>query len=194
MTMLSSMEALTILAHHRTNEIVVTHKTTARQWVMISTMDDMDVPIWGAMGKASSFSLGLALACPNRRIVVLDADGSLLMNLGTLVTIAEMAPANLVLFVFENGVYRITGRQPIPGKLKVDFAAIAKGAGFPKVYTIANSEDLDGNLEQILHEEGPVFVDLKITVPPDKAVPVLSDRYTADALYPFKRALLNPEG
>jgi phosphonopyruvate decarboxylase len=141
------------------------------------------------MSKASSFGLGLALARPDRKMVVLDGDGGLLMNLGSLVTIANMAPANLVHFVFENGVYRTSGGQPIPGKLKVDFAAMAKDAGFEKVYTFSNGEDFSSNVKQILHEKGPTFVYLKVAVHVEEKLPPFPTRTTADCFRHLKKAL-----
>ena len=89
--------------------------TPNRYWESVSSNKDLDLPIFGAMGKASSVALGLALARPDKRIVVLDGDGGLLMNLGSLVTIADQEPDNLVHFVFEDGMYFTTGGQPVPG-------------------------------------------------------------------------------
>ena len=67
------------------------------------------------MGKASSIGLGIALARPDKKVLVIDGDGSLLMNLGSLVTVANMSPKNLVHFVYQNGTYGVSGGQPIPG-------------------------------------------------------------------------------
>jgi len=77
------------------------------------------------MGLASSHALGLALGRPDKRVIVLDGDGSLLMNLGSLVTIGAAAPPNLYHFVCENGTYEANGGHPIPGRDKVDFAGFA---------------------------------------------------------------------
>ncbi len=82
------------------------------------------------MGQASSCALGLALARHDTRIVVLDGDGSLLMNLGTLVTIASQKPDNLVHFLCESGAYEANGGHPIPGRDQVDFAALARAASY----------------------------------------------------------------
>src|SRR5262245_61119578 len=97
------------------------------------------------MGGASSLGLGMALARPDRRVLVLDGDGSLLMQLGSLATVAGAAPRNLVHFLFKNGVYHTSGAQRIPGGLSVDFVMMARGAGYlffidtdaPEVFTLS---------------------------------------------------------
>ena len=81
----------------------------------LTTGENLDFPISGAMSKASDVALGLALAQPGRKVLCLDGDGSLLMNLGAMVTIANKAPKNLVHVLFNNKVYAVTGGQPIPG-------------------------------------------------------------------------------
>ena len=81
-----------------------------------------------AMGLASSMGLGIALAKPRHKVVVIDGDGSLLMNLGTLSTMARYRPGNLVHIVFDNAIYAISGAQPTPGG--VDFAALFRDAGY----------------------------------------------------------------
>jgi thiamine pyrophosphate-dependent acetolactate synthase large subunit-like protein len=109
------MEAQRVISGHRNGAVVIATYTTNREWPRVSTNPSLDLLFSGGMGKASSLGLGLALARPDLKIVVLDGDGGLLTNLGSMVTIAHMAPPNLIHFVFENGVYRTTGGQPIPG-------------------------------------------------------------------------------
>ena len=116
----------------------------------------------GAMGLASSHALGLALGLPERRVIVLDGDGSLLMNLGTLVTIAEAAPANFLHFVCENGTYEANGGVDIPGRHRVDFAAIARAAGYREAYAFSALDDFRAQLPALLRAKGPVFATLKI--------------------------------
>ncbi|MDE0057699.1 MAG: thiamine pyrophosphate-dependent enzyme [Defluviicoccus sp.] len=99
------------LAEHRGEAIVVAAYTSAFEWVAIDPSPLNYVSV-GAMGQASSHALGLAIGLPDRKIVVLDGDGSLLMNLGSLVTIAEAGPENLVHFVVENGTYEANGGHP----------------------------------------------------------------------------------
>jgi phosphonopyruvate decarboxylase len=105
--------------------------------------------------------LGLAVACPDRKVLILNGDGSMLMNLGVLVSIANTAPRNLILFVFENEIYEVTGGQPIPGRGCTSFAAMAKGAGFPHAFEFDEISSLDKELPHLLRLDGPVFVTVK---------------------------------
>src|SRR5512142_2446715 len=82
-----------------------------------------------AMGHAADLALGIALAQPQRKVICLNGDGSMIMTLGTLVTIIDAGAKNLILFVVQNGTYEITGNQPTPGGGRVDFCALARGAG-----------------------------------------------------------------
>lgn len=155
-----------ILAAYVRNEIIVPVYQAAQEWHGISPDYALTYYSIGAMGQASSCALGLALARPDRRIVVLDGDGSLLINLGTLVTIASQKPANLLHFVCENGMYEANGGHPIPGRDRVDFAAMARAAGYVRADTIATLEDFEAKIPGLLKEPGPVFVALKLTAGP----------------------------
>jgi phosphonopyruvate decarboxylase len=108
--------------------------------------------------------LGLALGAPNEKVVVLDGDGSLLMNLSALVTIANAAPRNLIHFVINNGIYEVNGKFPIPGNRTVSFGGLAREAGYPKTYEFSVLEEFESKVEEILSAEGPVFVCLKAEV------------------------------
>src|SRR5207253_3126078 len=92
----------------------------------------------------------------------LDGDGSLLMNLGSLVTVGAIAPKNLIHFVLENGTYEANGSHPIPGRDRVDFSGLAKAAGYRSVHTFAGLNEFGANVEAVLNETGPVFVTMKI--------------------------------
>ena len=116
----------------------------------------------GAMGLTAPHALGFALGMPDRRIILLDGDGSLLMSLGCLVTIANAAPRNLIHFVCENGTYEANGGHPIPGQGRVDFAAMAKGAGYASTHEFSDLADFNDGIDAVLAEPGPVFVDLKM--------------------------------
>jgi sulfopyruvate decarboxylase subunit beta len=96
----------------------------------------------GSMGLASSIGLGLALARPERKVMVLDGDGSVLMNLGTLATIAHYAPENYLLVILDNCCYGSTGSQPTCTHLGTDLFALAKAAGVKKVGLVERAEDL----------------------------------------------------
>ena len=118
--MMKRDECLKTLARHHTDEIVVPVYQAAFEWRAIKP-DSLIYLGVGAMGQASSHALGLALGRPDKRVIVLDGDGSLLMNLGSLVTIADVAPRNLIHFVCENGTYEANGGHPLPGQGVFDF-------------------------------------------------------------------------
>jgi thiamine pyrophosphate-dependent acetolactate synthase large subunit-like protein len=140
------------------------------------------------MGIASSHALGLALGRPDKRVIVLDGDGSLLMNLGSLVTIANAAPRNLVHIVCANGTYEANGGHPLPGVDRLDFAGIARAAGIHHVLVVTEFDALEKAIPTILNEPGPVFVVLKIV--PGKPSPQDYDYiHSAEARTAFKQAL-----
>lgn len=128
----------------------------------VTTDQKLDLPLSGAMGKASSLGLGLALAQPGKKVFVLDGDGSLLMNLGAMVTVANKTPKNLYHFLFDNGVYAVTGGQPVPGAEMSDWEGMAKAAGYSRVFSFDNLEDFTTGIDEVLAAEGPVFVHLRV--------------------------------
>jgi sulfopyruvate decarboxylase subunit beta len=152
-------EILRAIAAARGDAICVPTMTTSPAWRTIAP-DDLSIGCVGFMGGASSLGLGLALAMPKRRVIVFDGDGSLLMQLGSLATIAGAAPRNLTHLVFKNGVYHTSGAQEIPGGLSVDFVQMAKGAGYRKAYAITEFDDFKRRLSSLFSDEGPVLVEL----------------------------------
>ena len=161
--MINQIDLMKVVDQYRDNGIVVSTMTGSRGWDAVSSNKNRDVPLGGAMGKASSFALGVALAQPDKRVIIFDGDGSLLMNLGTLVTIAEKAPKNLHHFVLENGVYAVTGGQPIPGSTKLSFAGIAKEAGYTETFEFDDLEEFTSRADEVMSAEGPVFICVKTT-------------------------------
>jgi thiamine pyrophosphate-dependent acetolactate synthase large subunit-like protein len=117
---------------------------------------------WGSMGLASSIGLGLAMANADRRVVVLDGDGSLLMNLGSLASIASVAPSNLAVLVWDNAVHGTTGGQPTATARGADLARTAAALGIPRTATVDNARSLDDTLGQALTEPGPWLVVAKV--------------------------------
>src|SRR5262245_18512614 len=153
-------DVLRALAAQRGDAVVVPTMTTAPAWRSIAP-NDLSVTCVGFMGGASSLGLGIALARPERRVLVLDGDGSLLMKLGSLATVAGAAPRNLVHFLFKNGVYHTSGAQGIPGGLSVDFVMMAKGGGYRLALAIDDLGDVERRLPELLRAEGPIFVELR---------------------------------
>jgi thiamine pyrophosphate-dependent acetolactate synthase large subunit-like protein len=159
--MMKRDECLRVLARHVTDEIVVATYQAAFDWLVIRPHPLNYVSI-GAMGLASSHAFGLALGRPDKRVIVLDGDGSLLMNLGSLVSIAEAAPRNLIHFVCENGTYEANGAHPIPGRDRVSFSGFARAAGYRSAHEIAALDDFAARIASLLREDGPILVDLKL--------------------------------
>jgi sulfopyruvate decarboxylase subunit beta len=159
--MMKRDECLRALARHVTDEIVVATYQAAFDWLVIRPHPLNYVSI-GAMGIASSHALGLALGRPDKRILVLDGDGSLLMNLGSLVSVVEAAPRNFVHFVCENGTYEANGAHPIPGRNRVSFVGFARAAGYTSCYEFSDLAEFEARIATVLREAGPVFVDLKV--------------------------------
>jgi len=98
--------------------------------------------MWNSMGMASSIGLGLALARPDLRVIVLDGDGSILMNLGSLATEITSGATNLVHVIWDNGGWEITGGQPAGSSFGVNLEAVARGCGFQKTATVADLDAL----------------------------------------------------
>ena len=149
---------------------------------------DLSFPLWGAMGAACSIGLGLALAQPERRVLVITGDGEMLMGLGSLATVAVQAPANLAIVVLDNERYGETGMQETHTAYTTDLAAMAAGAGLGQCGTIRDQAELEAGLEAIRTAPGPLFSVIKIRaenlplVLPPKDGAYLKDR--------FRRALL----
>lgn len=151
--------ALDVLARRRGGEVVVGTMTANAPWRERSA-SDRNLACLGFMGGASSLALGVALARPDVGVWVLDGDGSLLMQLGSLATIAGAAPANFVHVVFHNGVYETSGAQPLPSQSQVDFAAMAKAAGYRETAQFHGAEEFDAALDELLAAEGPTLIEL----------------------------------
>jgi len=160
--MLSRSELLQPLARHRTDEVVVTTMSVTRPWGRLSDHDLDFASADSAMGHTADLALGIALARPDRRVVCLNGDGSMLMTLGTLATAAASGAGNYLLVVVQNGTYEITGHQPIPGAGQVDFAVMARGAGFPGVYRFDRAEAWAEAVPELLRAVGPTFASVLV--------------------------------
>jgi thiamine pyrophosphate-dependent acetolactate synthase large subunit-like protein len=116
----------------------------------------------GSMGLAFPIALGVALAQPERRVFALEGDGSLLMQLGCLTTIATHAPRNLTLIVMDNGIYQITGAQPTPAATTADIVAVAQGCGLANASWAADEDDFERLVEQSLSATTPMLIAARI--------------------------------
>ena len=182
-------QCLRALARHvRDDDIVVSVFTTAFEWIAIRP-SPLNYIMVGAMGLGSSHALGLALGRPDKRVILFDGDGSLLMNLGSLVTVASAAPENLIHFVFENGTYEANGSHPIPGRDKVDFCGLAKSAGYRASHVFDDLFAFEGSIGQILDQPGPLFATLKVA-PGEPPNFDYGHMHSAEVRQQFKQALM----
>ena len=155
-------EPMRLIQERRGDAVVLPTMMGGRAWRGVSHDESLDLPITGAMGKASSVALGLCMAMPDKRVIVVDGDGSLLMNLGTLVTVAGQAPTNLYHFVLDNGVYAVTGGQPVPNAGGHDFAEIGRAAGYAATFLFDELEQFAIGIDAIMATTGPVLVSIKV--------------------------------
>ena len=152
-------DVLRVIAAARGTAICIPTMTTSPAWRTLAP-DDLSITCVGFMGGASTLGLGLALGCPDRRVIVLDGDGSLCMQLGSLPTIAGVAPRNLSHLLFKNNVYHTSGAQGTPGGECVDYVMMAQGAGYRAAFVARTLDELKQRLPAILTGEGPLFVEL----------------------------------
>ena len=159
--------ALEVLLPLRGDRIVVTTMGAAREWPKLSQhpLDFHYIP--SAMGAAPALALGLALAKPAREVLVLNGDGAMLMNLGSLVTIVASGARSLTLVTLDNGIYEVTGGQQTAAAAAgrhawVDFAGMARAAGFSNVARFDRLEDWQRGAAALLADPGPRFVVLAV--------------------------------
>ena len=188
--MLTKEEFLEPLARVRTDEIVITSMSVVRPWGRLSDSDLDFASADSAMGHTADLALGVAMAQPSRRVVCLNGDGSMLMSLGTLATIVESGVDNLILFVIVNGTYEITGNQRVPAAPTLDFAAMARAAGFASIHHFDEARAYATALDGIVREKGSTFV--SALVAPESEGPISRSasedtRYLQTSLFDWAR-------
>lgn len=162
----------------RADDVIITSMGAAREWMAIGA-GPLDLPLVpSSMGTAPCIGLGMALAQPHRRVIVVNGDGAMLMNLGALVTITAAAPANLTLILADNCVYEVTGAQPTPGSAparadgsNVDFLGMARASGFKTVFHYTEAAEWERNIGRVLEATGPTFVLLDVAPVPGAVGP-----------------------
>jgi sulfopyruvate decarboxylase TPP-binding subunit len=163
---LGRRRALEIVSELPDGAVVITTMSASIDWADVAPSGCPSFNVAGAMGYASSFSLGIALAQPTRPVVVIDGDGSLLMNLGSLVTTVETQVRNLVWLVLENGVYELTGGNTTPALGHVDLAGFARAAGWENVHALADEETLAAAWPEILGTGESSFGVVRVVMAP----------------------------
>ena len=159
--LMSQRQALEVLARHRGDNIVLTTMTAVGVWPELSDtpLDFAYLP--SSMGQVPGLALGLALAQDRRGVIAVNGDGSMLMNLGSLVTLA-CHPVRVHLVILDNGLYEVTGGQPTAGSGRVDFAAFARAAGVGRVESFATLAEWERGAAAALAGDGPVVIVLKV--------------------------------
>ena len=162
---LTCNEACAIIGKHRGTALIVS-TMSAMFGITMTSPSPLNLSSVPLMGGAGGLGLGLAIAQPERNVLILDGDASLLMELGILATIASQAPKNLVHFVFNNNAqFGGVANLPRPGGDFLDFAGIAETSGYRSSMKIATSVALEARLPALLSGKGPVFVELMIEPP-----------------------------
>lgn len=181
-------EVVAALVKDRGNALVVTGLGSSTYDTFAVGDHDLNFYLWGGMGGAAMTGLGLALAQPKRRVLVITGDGEMLMGIGSLATIAVSAPKNLAIAVIDNGHYGETGMQRAHTGLGVDITGMAKAAGFKSATTLRSMNALKAWLKTWHHKSGPVFADIKVAaVPAPMRLPM---RDGTAIKHRFRRALL----
>jgi sulfopyruvate decarboxylase subunit beta len=160
--MIAAADVFRAFQAHRGNAIVIPTGTAGRHWRDFSTNEKRDLSLGGAMGHTSGAALGVALGLPHEQVVLFDAEGALLMNLGILATIAGKQPRNFYHFLLDNECYATTGGQPVPSAKTINYAGLAKAAGYVDAHNFDNLEAFSAEVGGILREPGPVFVAIKV--------------------------------
>tara|TARA_A100001037_G_scaffold78349_2_gene70288 strand:- start:22405 stop:22968 length:564 start_codon:yes stop_codon:yes gene_type:complete len=155
-------EAIDILAEGRAGAVAVATMQSIYPWHQAKQADYLHIDASQCMGSASSIGLGLAMARPDQKVIVLDGDGSLLMQLGSLVTVASQHPKNLFHFVFANGLHQSTGNQDLPGFGLFDWVSLALASGYKNALKIEKAEEFIEKLPLIWSMDGPVLIELTI--------------------------------
>ena len=157
-----SMEATKAVNFHRKDALVVSTSFALREWSQVSERRDLDVDLSDCMDRAPAVGLGLALAQPEGKVLVLDCDSTLRTNLGGLATIGESRPENLVHFVFDDVSSSSTSGLPIKEMDNLDLVQIAASSGYAKTYEFDKLEEFLIGLEEVMRQTGPVFVRVKV--------------------------------
>ena len=155
-----------LLAEKLTDEVVVSNLGQATLDMQQIADRPLNFYTFGSMGQCSAIAMGVALSRPDTKVISLDGDGSMLMNLGQLCTVANTAPPNLSIVVWDNEVHQTTGGQPTATSMKSSLAGVARGAGIEQVLEPQNEEEVSAAFDRILSEDGPFFVLVKVDAGP----------------------------
>jgi thiamine pyrophosphate-dependent acetolactate synthase large subunit-like protein len=190
--MLTTAQLLEPLANRRTDEVVVTTMSTVRPWAKYSSHALDFASADSAMGHTADLALGIAMAQPGRDVICLNGDGSLLMTLGTLVTIVESGVTNLALIVVANGAFELTGGQPVAGAGRVRYADVARACGFSATHSCRTPREYEAALDQTFAQAGPALIEAHVEPGGEGPIsrgPAEAAGYLKSSLYESARAL-----
>ena len=186
--MIPSTEAARAINYHRQDALVVSTSAALRDWTQVSQRRELDVDLTDCMDRAPAVGLGLSLAQPGRKVLVLDCDATLRTDLGSLASIGESKPENLVHFVFDDLTYSSTNGIPLPGLDNINFLSMAQGAGYSRTFQFDGLEEFLIGMEEVMRESGPVFVLVKVLRSEDS--PPFPERSMADGWAEVRETLL----
>ncbi|MBI2371962.1 MAG: hypothetical protein HYV08_17330 [Deltaproteobacteria bacterium] len=171
----SRVAYMQVLADLVVDELVVCGLgASARYWKALRPRPE-NFYLADSMGQAIPVGLGVALAQPARRVVVLEGDGAVLMNAGCLSTVASTGATNLIVVIFNNDVYEASGGQPLPAA-PVDYAGLARASGLALATNLEGADAFRSALQKALKEPGPAFLCLRTAYLPDEPIPAYDMR------------------
>lgn len=175
--MLNRLHATRFLVQQLTTEPVIASLGNVKFDLFAAQDRPQNFYMWNSMGMASSMGLGLAIARPDLKVIILDGDGAILMNLNSLPTAAARAPENLVHIIWDNRQFELTGGQPTHTAFRTDLAQLARGAGFEKVISVDTQEAFEQAVLPALREPGPWVIVAHIDTNRSSARPPKSPTY-----------------
>jgi len=176
--MLQRREVVSRINQKRGDALMVTGLGSSSYDLHAAGDDDRNFYLWGAMGGAAMTGLGVAMAQPDKHIIVLTGDGEMLMGIGALATIGVQQPKNLSIIVLDNGHYGETGMQASHTQFGVDLPGIASASGLPVAMSVTNEAELDKLIEAITAQQsgkgGAIFASIKVAAEsPERSLPVV---------------------
>ncbi|MGB0398121.1 MAG: thiamine pyrophosphate-dependent enzyme [Candidatus Puniceispirillaceae bacterium] len=176
--MLQRREVVSKLNQGRGDALMVTGLGSSSYDLHAAGDDDRNFYLWGAMGGAAMTGLGVAMAQPDKHIIVLTGDGEMLMGIGALATIGVQQPKNLSIIVLDNGHYGETGMQASHTQFGVDLPGIASASGLPVTMSVTNEAELNKLIEAITAQQqgkdGAIFASVKVAPEsPERSLPIV---------------------
>ena len=186
MTAVDRAQAIALLHKHLSDELVVAALGNPAYDLFNAGDRPEHFYMWGAMGLAPSVGTGVAVASPGSKVIAMEGDGGVLMNLGALATIGMLQLENLVLIVWDNGVFDLTGGQVTAAGATTDLAAVARGCGIEQTRTVSSLQDFEAALPDVLSNPGPWCLVVETgPTPSDRIKPLVPLRTRFMQLEPF---------